>query len=115
MRCMRERFRIWRMFRLIGCDTRWWMMRSGFFRSFSLFLFAGLTVRAQVGSATLAGTVTDQSAAIVSDAKVTAMQSSTGFSRSAITDTRGNYVFDALAPGSYTISVVKPGFRVYEA
>jgi hypothetical protein len=91
------------------------MRRSGFLRSFSLVLAAVLAAHAQVGSATLTGTVTDQSAAIVSGAKVMATQSGTGFSRMAITDSRGTYVFDALAPGAYSVTVEKPGFRVYEA
>jgi hypothetical protein len=69
----------------------------------------------QVASATLSGTVVDQSSGVVSGAVITVAQGSTGFSRSTISDVRGDYVFDQLAPGAYRITVAKPGFREYEA
>ncbi|HLK51614.1 MAG TPA: TonB-dependent receptor [Bryobacteraceae bacterium] len=70
---------------------------------------------AQVASATLSGTVMDQSGAVVNGASVTAAQPATGFSRAVTTDARGNYSFDQLAPGAYAITARKPGFRDYEA
>jgi hypothetical protein len=94
-------------------------MPSGCFRIpqtiAAALLLLPLGLQAQVGTAALTGTVTDQSAAVVSGATVKATQSSTGFTRSAATDSRGNYAIEALAPGTYTITVEKPGFRVYEA
>ena len=70
---------------------------------------------AQVASATLTGTITDQSAAVAAGVTVTASQSATGFSRSTVSDARGNYSFEELAPGAYTITAKKAGFRDYEA
>ena len=71
--------------------------------------------RAQVASGTLSGTVTDPSSAAVSGARVTATDAGTGFSRATLTDARGNYVFDPIPPGVYTIAAQQTGFRDYQA
>jgi hypothetical protein len=71
-------------------------------------------LQAQVGSATLSGTVTDPSKAPVPKAIVTATQSATGFARSTVTDPNGTYVFDALPPGDYILQARQEGFAPYE-
>ena len=73
----------------------------------SLFLAAPLF--AQV-SATLSGTVTDQSGALVSAAAVTARSVDTGAERSTVTSGAGRYEFPALPVGNYEIHARKPGF-----
>jgi outer membrane receptor protein involved in Fe transport len=70
---------------------------------------------AQVASATLSGTVTDQSSAIVSGAAITLAQTGTGFERATTSDAAGNYAFDELAPGVYTLTAQKKGFGPYRA
>ena len=82
--------------------------------AFLLLLIAG-ALEAQVASASLAGTVVDESSAVVAGAAVTAFQDGTGFSRSAVTDARGDYALEQLAPGTYTLTVEKSGFRSYRA
>ncbi|HUI76296.1 MAG TPA: carboxypeptidase regulatory-like domain-containing protein [Bryobacteraceae bacterium] len=82
--------------------------------AFLLLLTAG-AVEAQVASASLAGTVMDESAAVVAGASVVATEDSTGFSRTTVTDARGDYALEELAPGTYTLTVQKPGFRSYRA
>ncbi|MBV8902144.1 MAG: TonB-dependent receptor [Acidobacteriia bacterium] len=77
-------------------------------------LFLAASAEAQVASATLAGTVTDASAAAILGAAVTITQPANGLSRAALSDAHGNYSLDQLAPGSYTVSVHKTGFRDYE-
>ena len=84
-------------------------------KTLALFLFLIAAAEAQVASATLSGTVVDQSGAVVGGASVTAAQPETGFSRAITTDAHGDYAFDELAPGAYTITARKPGFRDYEA
>jgi hypothetical protein len=79
-----------------------------------LLLIAG-ALEAQVASASLAGTVVDESSAVVAGARVTATENGNGFSRAALTDARGDYAFEQLAPGTYTLSVEKSGFRSYRA
>jgi Carboxypeptidase regulatory-like domain/TonB dependent receptor len=80
-----------------------------------LILCAGLAAQAQVATSSLAGTVRDQSSGTVAGAVVTATQTATGFIRSTTSDLHGNYVFDQLAPGIYTLTATKAGFRNYQA
>ncbi|MBZ5576361.1 MAG: TonB-dependent receptor [Acidobacteriia bacterium] len=80
-----------------------------------LLLSFAAVVSAQVSSATLAGTVTDESSAAVAGAAVVAAQAATGFSRATVTDARGAFVLSDLAPGTYTLSARKSGFRDYQA
>ena len=80
-----------------------------------LIVCMAASLHAQVASATLSGVVVDQSSAVVSGVSVTATQPATGFSYTTVTDARGIYVFDALAPGTYTIAAGKPGFQDYQA
>lgn len=80
-----------------------------------LLLVITTAARAQVASATLSGTVLDQSSGAIAGAAVAATQPATAFTRSAVTDAHGNYVFDPLPIGAYTITAAKSGFRDYEA
>jgi hypothetical protein len=80
-----------------------------------LFLLIAGALEAQVASASLAGTVVDESSAVVAGAVVTASEDGTGFLRSTVTDARGDYLFEQLGPGTYTLTVGKNGFRTYRA
>src|SRR5579862_6744827 len=66
---------------------------------------------AQVNRATLSGTVTDSSGAVVPGAKVTAVQVTTQFTYSAITNGDGVYNFVGLPIGPYQISGEHEGFE----
>jgi hypothetical protein len=65
----------------------------------------------QAVNATLLGTVTDVSGAVVASAKVTITETNTAVSRTAETNGSGNYAFPDLPPGQYTVSVEMPGFK----
>ena len=65
----------------------------------------------QAVNATLLGTVTDSSGAVVSGAKVAIMDIKTGVKRQATTNESGNYQFENLPPGLYQISVDHEGFK----
>ena len=69
---------------------------------------------AQVSSAVLSGTVADPSSAVISGATITASQKDTGFTRRAVSDSRGEYKIEGLAPGAYTVTATKEGFRDFE-
>jgi carboxypeptidase family protein len=71
--------------------------------------FATLFAVAQ-STATVQGTVTDQSGAVVSKAKVVVRNQSTGIERAAQTDADGNYQVAALPVGVYRIEVQADGF-----
>lgn len=60
----------------------------------------------------LGGTVTDPSGAVVSNARVT-VNGPVG-SKTAASDAQGNFVFDALTPGSYSVKAEAPGFKLSE-
>jgi hypothetical protein len=76
---------------------------------------AAIDLTGQVSSGTLVGDVRDQSSALVSGAKVTARNNATGLTRSAAADPTGAYQFADLAPGTYTVSAEKAGFRATTA
>lgn len=62
-------------------------------------------------TATLSGTIVDQSDAVVPEAEVTLLQPASGLIRRAVSDPTGVFAFDSLPPGDYTIEVFKAGFR----
>ena len=77
----------------------------------ALFLATLGPAHAQVASGSLLGVVNDQSSAVVADVKITATHEATGFSRSVLTGSSGQYRIDDLIPGSYTVIAEKAGFR----
>ncbi len=82
---------------------------------FLLVLALSVSVRAQVGSATLTGTVTDPASRLVPGASVTISDAATGFARDAVTSAQGIYRFDSLEPGQYTLVIRKQGFADFHA
>ena len=67
-------------------------------------------VRAQVAGATLTGTVTDSSGAVVPKAQVTITDVATGVARKITADNVGLYSAPNLLPGTYQVSVTAAGF-----
>ena len=74
---------------------------------------AGRAATAQVLYGSIAGTLTDETGAVVPKAVVTVTNTSTGLSRQATTDGAGYYSFPNLLEGSYDLSVSATGFRPY--
>jgi hypothetical protein len=66
---------------------------------------------AQKITATLRGTVTDASGAVMPGAKVTITNEGTGLTRNATTNSAGLYSFAELPVGSYRIDVEQAGFK----
>src|SRR3954469_3726551 len=65
------------------------------------------------GMASLQGTVSDPTGAVVASAKITVTQTDTGLTRSATTGAQGNYSVPALQPTNYSLTVEAPGFRQF--
>src|SRR5580704_5900533 len=76
-----------------------------------LSLLLCVSVFGQAVNATLLGTVTDLTGAVVPNAKVTATETSTNVSRTGQTNESGNFVFPDLPPGNYTVTVEVTGFK----
>ena len=74
-------------------------------------LAAAPNLFSQAVNATLIGTVTDPSGALVPNAGVVATDAQTGVARHSITNESGNYSFPDLPPGSYIVTVEAQGFK----
>ena len=61
-------------------------------------------------TATVTGTVTDTTGALIPGAEVTATNNNTGISRLVVSGETGSYTLQALQPGSYNIVASLPGF-----
>ena len=64
-------------------------------------------------TAELNGRVTDESGAVLPGVTVTATQTATGFTRTAVTDGAGGWVMPNLPTGPYRLEVALQGFRTY--
>ncbi len=81
-------------FMLLGCASMW----------------------AQVtASSSLQGTVTDKTQAVIKSAEVTITNKDNGSTRTAQTNAAGEYRFEAIAAGVYTVKVKANGFSTAEA
>lgn len=79
--------------------------------SLCAFLMASPHLFGQAVSATLLGTVNDATGAGVPNVQVTITAPATGATRSAQTNSSGNYTFPDLAPGLYSVSGEAQGFK----
>jgi hypothetical protein len=89
-------------------------MRSRFFTLFAatfILLATALGSRAQQGSGSITGRVTDAKDAVVAGVSVEARSLDEGRVFKATTNSDGIYVFSAMKPGRYSITVQKDGFQ----
>jgi len=80
----------------------------------SLFILGSLffpAARAQQTLGTLSGTVTDSSGAILPNSSITLVDDQTAATRTAASNAAGNYSFQALPIGTYTLTVTSAGFN----
>jgi hypothetical protein len=76
----------------------------------SALLIGAISASAQVTSGNIVGRITDSSGAILPGATVTVTSATTGEVRSAPTNASGDYVFNLLPIGTYTVLVELQGF-----
>ena len=76
-----------------------------------MLLFTIAAVAQESGGATINGTITDPSGALIAGAKVTATQTTTGAQRSTQSSNAGLYSLSALNAGTYDVIVEAPGFK----
>ena len=77
----------------------------------SLFCLVAVTTANAQFRAGVQGTVTDASGGLVPDATVTLTSKETGRTQVTKSSSEGFYRISELSPGSYTLSVEKPGFK----
>jgi len=66
---------------------------------------------AQVATGSLSGNVLDAAASAVPNAKIVASNATTSSVSETVSSSSGIYLFPALPPGTYTVTVEKPGFK----
>ena len=67
---------------------------------------------AQTTTASLGGTVVDETQAVLPGVELTITNMDTGATRAALSDDRGEYVVRNLPPGEYELEVQLPGFKL---
>ena len=83
---------------------------SRFLRPLLFFLLSGVSW-AQIDQGAISGTVTDNTGAVVPDAKVTITNPANNLTFTVTTAADGMYVFSPIKIGSYDIAVEKQGFQ----
>ncbi|MBI4474529.1 MAG: carboxypeptidase regulatory-like domain-containing protein, partial [Acidobacteria bacterium] len=81
------------------------------FGEFLLLLLFSLSAFAQSTTGTIAGTVKDQSGAVLPGVDMTIVNLATNQTRSAITNERGDYTVPQLQIGLYSVTAALPGFK----
>lgn len=86
-------------------------MRKHWLLSAAVLLLLAVPAMAQRITASIRGTVTDATGAVMAGAKVTVKNEGTGLTNTQTTNSSGNYSFSELPVGSYRIEVEAAGFK----
>lgn len=81
------------------------------FKAVLLFALVAGSVLAQSFLGSITGVVVDSTGAVVPNAKVEAVESTTGITHAVTTNAEGQYAFLDLTPGTYVVSVSFEGFK----
>src|SRR5947209_12279188 len=93
-----------------GAGMKKFAVALGVLLAFVFCVFVSIPANAQVTGATLSGTVTDASGAVIAGAQVSVRNTATGISKDTTTDSAGFYALPNLAPGNYEVKVTANGF-----
>ncbi|MBI3209867.1 MAG: carboxypeptidase regulatory-like domain-containing protein [Candidatus Solibacter usitatus] len=69
---------------------------------------------AQQLTGVISGTISDTAGSAIAGAALRLNSESTGATRDTVSDSAGNYQFNAIAAGNYRLTVRHPGFKAYE-
>src|SRR5262245_14132257 len=67
--------------------------------------FMSFTASGQINTATVTGTVTDPTHAVIPNAQIRITSEGTGVAKTTLSNTEGRYSFTFLLPGNYELSV----------
>ena len=84
---------------------------AAFLVLWAALIFTGMTASGQTFRGGINGVVTDQSGAVVPGAIVEAVDAATGVSHKTVSSSAGEYTFQDLPLGKYTISATASGFQ----
>ena len=85
------------------------------FAVYMFLLFLAASVKAQFDTATVLGTVTDPSGAVVARCHVTLRNTATGEEQNALSDSQGQFQFVDVPVGPYQLQVAAKGFAAAKA
>src|SRR6185437_9102548 len=80
----------------------------------AIFVFVSCAFGQDLRTATLVGSVTDASGAVVPGAQVAAVNIDTQVSTRGVTNQEGAYYIPFLLVGTYRLTVNAPGFKTFE-
>lgn len=96
---------------MVRSFTGQWIGRMLAVLSWVVLAIAVPTARAQMTTADVLGTVTDQSGAVIPGAKITLRNLDTGVTAKTTSNETGDYVFNLLPPGHYSVTIEAEGFK----
>jgi opacity protein-like surface antigen len=79
----------------------------------AVLCFAGLSMAQTTGTATLVGTITDNTGAVVPGASINIVNTETQFVSNSQTTAEGAYYVPNLRPGTYRLTIEAQGFKRY--
>jgi len=79
-------------------------------RTIVAMALCAISLFAQVERASIVGTVTDRTGAVIPETRVRVIHEGTNTTLEVQTESSGNYSAPNLVPGSYTVTAEKPGF-----
>jgi hypothetical protein len=77
----------------------------------ALWFFAVNRASAQVNTADILGTITDAGGAVIPGVKVTVQNTATNDTKTTTSNATGDFVFNLMQPGQYTVTVEAPAFK----
>src|ERR1700730_447622 len=77
----------------------------------ALYFYAVDRATAQVNTADILGTITDTGGAVMPGVKVTVQNAATNETKTATSNGTGDFIFNLMQPGQYTVTVEAPSFK----
>jgi hypothetical protein len=90
------------------------LSKAGLVACLAIFVLLSSLGFGQQLTGTLAGTTTDSTGAVVANAKITMKNEASGDVRTTVSNATGYFSITAIQPGTYTVTVEAPGFKMWK-